>query len=409
VNKPVITGQQIGLLGGPLYTTYKVLGAVNWSQKIKGKPIYWLETNDADFNEINHFTYLDAAGQLQTLTWDIHSQGYSCGFIEVDDSLITLLNTFFSTLRQTEFTPVLRNMALRCYSKGKKLSEASEQLAHELFGSLGVNIFNPMDITFRTFSKDILLKEAARTQDDQQCNLFCMIGKQRKAVFKRSGTFYLRDGTSVDLWHHDLVPNVRTRNICQDAYFNTHTYIAGPGEIKYISDLDSFYSFYGVIKPQIKPRMSLTLIEPKVKRLLGKLDIVLSDVLNVEKDRFISQTIEEKSGYNPKKILHQVNDLTEDYIKKLSSFNFELSELKSIRKNLLKEVKDACGSLRLREKEKSKQLLNDIGYLSDSLVPRGQKQERVFNIFYYMNLYGGIDFIKRVYSEYDFEKKTLEI
>jgi len=134
VSKPVITGQQIGLLGGPLYTTYKVLGAVNWSQKINGEAIYWLETNDADFNEINHFTYMDAKGELQTLTWDINSQGYSCGLIQVDESLVNLLHIFFSTLRQTEFTPALRELALRCYSKGKTLSEASEQLAQELFG-----------------------------------------------------------------------------------------------------------------------------------------------------------------------------------------------------------------------------------------------------------------------------------
>ena len=64
--KPVITGQQIGLLGGPLYTTYKVLGALVYSREIGGNAIYWLETNDADFQEINHLDYLDAQGDLRT-------------------------------------------------------------------------------------------------------------------------------------------------------------------------------------------------------------------------------------------------------------------------------------------------------------------------------------------------------
>ena len=96
----VVTGQQIGLLGGPLYTTYKVLGAIHHADKINGDAVYWLETNDADFNEINHIDYLDAQGQLRTLTWDIDGQGYSCGFIEVDHSLVEILETFFSTRRK---------------------------------------------------------------------------------------------------------------------------------------------------------------------------------------------------------------------------------------------------------------------------------------------------------------------
>ncbi|MCP5106082.1 MAG: bacillithiol biosynthesis BshC, partial [bacterium] len=62
----VVTGQQIGLLGGPLYTVYKVLGAAHLAGKLNGNAVYWLETNDADFNEINHIDYLDAQGQLKT-------------------------------------------------------------------------------------------------------------------------------------------------------------------------------------------------------------------------------------------------------------------------------------------------------------------------------------------------------
>jgi uncharacterized protein YllA (UPF0747 family) len=159
----VITGQQIGLLGGPLYTTYKVLGAIHLARKINGTPIYWLETNDADFNEINHIDYLDAGGQLRTLTWDIDSHGYSCGYIEVDDMLVNLLETFFSTLRKTEFTPVLRKIALSCYAKGHTLANASERLAMELFDHFNIRLFTPFDREFKKFTQLMLRKEARRT------------------------------------------------------------------------------------------------------------------------------------------------------------------------------------------------------------------------------------------------------
>jgi uncharacterized protein YllA (UPF0747 family) len=94
VEKNVVTGQQLGLLGGPLYTTYKVLGAIHYAHEINGNHIYWLESNDADFSEINHIDYLDANSELRTLTWDIDSQGYSCGLIEID-SLLSRSSTNF--------------------------------------------------------------------------------------------------------------------------------------------------------------------------------------------------------------------------------------------------------------------------------------------------------------------------
>ena len=109
----IVTGQQIGLLGGPLYTTYKVLGAIHLARKLGGKAVYWLETNDTDFHEINHLDGLDADGQLRSFAWEMDSQGVSCGLLEIDAALRDTLTRFFDALRQTEFTPALREMALQ--------------------------------------------------------------------------------------------------------------------------------------------------------------------------------------------------------------------------------------------------------------------------------------------------------
>ena len=190
----VVTGQQIGLLGGPLYTTYKVLGAARHAKEIGGRAVYWLETNDANFNEINHVDYIDADGRLKKLTWDILSGGLSCGLIPVDDPLVALLNTFFDTIRQMPHTGDLRALALNCYRPGRTLGEASRLLAAELFGRLGVALFDPSAKEFREFSRPMLMREAERTPPGAQCNLFCMMGDKRKAVFRDDKGFRLRDG-----------------------------------------------------------------------------------------------------------------------------------------------------------------------------------------------------------------------
>jgi len=408
-NKTVVTGQQIGLLGGPLYTTYKVLGAIYYADKIKGEAVYWLETNDADFNEINHIDYLDAQGQLRTLTWDIHSQGYSCGFIEIDASLVEILETFFSTIRQTDFTPCLKEMTLDCYIPGRTLGEAAHMLAEELFGQYDIKIFTPFEKDFRKFSQEILLKEAERTPDGEQCNCFCMVGKQRKTIFKKEGKYQLRDGTIVDLAKHNLVPNVRTRSVCQDAYFHTHTYIAGPGEVKYLSELGPVFQFYDVKPAAVNQRMSIYLIEPRVQRLMKRTGLSLDQVVESSREELIKTALKDIASFDFNKTLQQANDYTDEYLGKLETVEFDAPDIKNLRKLLRGEIKKTTGKLRAAEKEKHQRLLADVESLADNLKPFGKKQDRVFNIFYYMNLFGGKDFIHTIYKNYDPDKKILEI
>jgi len=408
--KTVITGQQIGLLGGPLYTTYKVLGAVFLARELKGKAVYWLETNDADFNEINHIDYLDKDNQLQRLTWDIHSDGYSCGLIEVDDHLIQLLGRFFDTIRQTEYTPLLRDMVFDSYVKGQTLGQASVTLAWYLFGSFDLQLFTPGEPAFRDFSRAILLKEAHRTPEGEQCNLFCMIGNQRKTIFKKDGTYILRDGSEADLSVLPLVPNVKTRNICQDAYFNAHAYVAGPGEVKYIAQLDDAYEFHGVKKAAVRPRMSLTLLEPKVRRLLDKTGLTLEQVTAVNKEELVKLVLKEKTegGLDFNQRLQEALTSTEAYLTGLEGLGFDPSDIKGIRKYLRPEMKTFNGKLRAKEKEKHQRLLTDVSYLADALLPQGNRQERVFNIFYYMNLYG-VELLQHIYENHDWKRQILEV
>ncbi|MCP5053822.1 MAG: bacillithiol biosynthesis BshC [bacterium] len=409
--KTIVTGQQIGLLGGPLYTTYKVLGAVYLAQQSGGRAVYWLETNDADFNEINHIDYLDAEGQLRTLVWDIDTQGYSSGYIEVDGQLTELLETFFSTLRQTEFTPGVKELVLDCYRPGSLLGDASAKLARELFGGFDLEFFTPFQPEFRDFSKKILLKEAERTPEDQQCNLFCMVGKQRKTLFKKNGGYHLRDGTEVDLAEHDLVPNVKTRNVCQDAYFQAHTYVAGPGEIKYIKELGPFYEFHGVNASAVQRRMSISLLEPRVRRLMTKTGLSLEEIMGTGRDELIKKVLKKQSetGFDFNQTLESGMQFTEEYLSKLEGIGFEAPDVKELRKTLRPTMKKVSGKLRAQEKEKHQQLLTNAQVLSDNLNPFGKPQERVFNIFYYMNFFGGVDFIKRVYDNYEPSRKVLEI
>lgn len=405
-DNPVITGQQIGLLGGPLYTTYKVLSAIRYGEKSGKKVVYWLETNDADFNEINRIDYIDKNNTLQTLRWDIDSGGYSTGQIIIDDKLINILNIFFNTVTETEFTNSLKDIVFSCYRIGRKLGKSSLMLAEKLFGKYNIRIFDPSIRDFREFTKPILLKEAESTKISKQCNLFFIENKKRKTVFKSEGSFKSREGKTLDLNEFDLVPNVKTRNICQDAYFNTDTYIAGPGEIAYIKELDKFYKKHNVKKPKVKKRMSVKLIEPKSARLLKKTGLSLDDILNTEKSNLSKLLLSTTHGFDIKNLSSKALQLTDAYLDQLENLEINFGRLK---KQLVNKIKNILGKKRAELKKEIKNKIQSAEELHDRVIPYGKKQERVFNIFYYMNLYGGLGFIDFLYDNHSFEEIILEI
>ncbi|MEN8222387.1 MAG: bacillithiol biosynthesis BshC [Acidobacteriota bacterium] len=404
--KKYITGQQLGLLGGPLYTTYKVLGALHYAEKNKGEAVYWLETNDADFNEINHIEYLDSDGELRSLKWDINSKGYSCGSIRIDDKLPQLLNEFFDSIVQTEHTDGLKKIVLDNYSKGRSLGEASMSLAEELFGEFDLEIFDPSTKEFRKFSRPILMKEAENTIEGEQCNLFFMDGKKRTPVFRKGGKFIRRDGNTVDLESYDLVPSLKTRSICQDAYFNTASYIAGPGEVKYLKELSSNFNFHGVEPAEVIPRMSIDLIEPRIKREMEKIGIIVSDVNANTADDMSRNRLRDITGFDKRELMERSGTLAEEFIRGLKELGLQPDKF---RKKLNGDIKELIGRKRKNDKEQNDSVIRRISTIYRYLRPSGMRQERVFNVFYYMNLYGGIGLIKKIYDNYDEKLKFMEL
>ena len=141
---------------------------------------------------------------------------------------------------------------------------------------------------------------------------------------------------------------------------------------------------------------------------MKKSGIALEKILGAAREDLLKKVMEEKVGFDFKETRRTGIRLTDDYLEKLETLGFETADIKPIKQFLLEEVKKAFGRLRAREKEKHDQLLKDIGFLSDNLWPFGKEQERVFNVFYYMNLFGGKDFINLLYDHHDWDRKILE-
>lgn len=412
-----ITGQQIGLLGGPLYTTYKVLGAAKLAAEKNAKAVYWLETNDADFEEISQLSLIGESGDLKHFVWEKKTGGETSGSVLVDENLRVLLEKYFSALPKTEDRDTLREWAMSAYQKDRSLGDASESLARELYGFLNIEFFRPDTQAFRDFSKPYLLKEALRTAEGVQANGFILDTRGgrsiRRAFFKKNGIFQTREGEKIDPEKFVLLPNVKTRSIVQDAFFAAReggqpplAYVAGPGEIAYLKDMGEGYAFQGVKPAEVIPRMSATLLEPKIRRLVEKSEIPIGVWLSEKSQDLLRQTMTLASGEDLAAKETRLETAFRSFVNEAKGLDFDTAR---IEKDIYETLKHVVGKKRREIKDRSEKELARSRMILGHLKPGGEKQERVLNVFQYMNGRGGTAFIRTIYDRYASGEQVFEI
>ena len=113
----VVTGQQVGLFGGPMYTIYKIITALQLCASLRAQhpgcefvPVFWLESEDHDFEEANHTWLLDASGALFKAVYEHESEGENgtvaagpTGAVEFDARIDVLLDKIAKNLPPSDF------------------------------------------------------------------------------------------------------------------------------------------------------------------------------------------------------------------------------------------------------------------------------------------------------------------
>ena len=129
----VTTGHQLNLLGGPLYFLYKIITTINLAKELKVKdpnnnyiPVFWMATEDHDFEEINHFNFHNKRFQ-----WSKNTSG-AVGLLETSE-LSELINVFSNVLGKTTHAKVLLELVKNAYLNHSNLADATRYLVHALF------------------------------------------------------------------------------------------------------------------------------------------------------------------------------------------------------------------------------------------------------------------------------------
>lgn len=396
--KRIVTGQQIGLFGGAVFILYKILGVIQEAKQKKLIPCFWMETNDADFEEINKINYLNAKGEIKTLRWQKNTAGTSIGKMIVDKNLLEIINFFFSDLQQTSHTFLLQKIVLNCYQEGKNLADCYQQLIQILFKNYPLEIFNPNQKEFLNFSQPILKKELLETAINSQAKVFIAINDKRIALFKNEhGEFVNRKGKKINLEQGILLPSVHNRSLLQDLFLETDTYICGENEEKYLINLKEIYQKYNASFPLLKKRMSAICQDFFFEEEFFQ---------KVQQDRDLELTKKKilfSIGFDKKKITDELNSHKQELINQLKKQDLPSKEIeKFLYVTFKKMIKEKQKNIKIQHQKE----LNAIEKTYLYYYPQKQHQERFYHLFYYLNLYG-LDLIENVYRHYSFDKDIL--
>lgn len=317
----VVTGQQLGLFGGPLYTLYKTITTIKLCENLKKDfpdknfiPLFWLEADDHDFEEVRSAKIVNNNNELESIFYDDGldeelNRG-SVGKIKFNENIHNTLNDLKEKLRENDFREELLDLLAANYTENKTFKEAFADLMFNLFDEYGLIIFDPQDKEVKNILRPIFGRELENFHEhtDIQLNLSAELDDKYHAQVKvkpinlfyqnddgrfliepvEEGQYRLKGKRTkhsleyfLDLLEENperFSANVLLRPVCQEYLLPTVAYVAGPGEISYFAQVTPLYKYFDVVAPVIYPRASISILENNINSILEKYDIGLKQI-----------------------------------------------------------------------------------------------------------------------------------
>lgn len=421
----VVTGHQLNLFTGPLYFLYKIISTINLCKELKLSypnhnfvPIYWMASEDHDFEEINHFNF-----KGKKVQWNRKTSG-AVGELSLD-GLDQVYEVFVSQLDKSNNSESLKALFKKAYLEHADLTSATRFLVNELFKIYGLVIVDGNDADLKRLFIPYVEKELTRQWSFQkveetnealsklengykiqvhprEINLFYLKTDVRGRIVETDGTFGVID-TDIR-WNKDELlkevnehperfsPNVIMRPVYQEVILPNLCYIGGGGELAYWLQLKSCFEVQQVTFPMLLLRNSVLLMTKRQKEKLEKMNISVEDLFLSQNDLMtkVTKNISDiKIDFSPQKehlakqfeALYKLAEQTDKSFKGAvaAQETKQLKGLEHLEHRLLKA-----------QKRKLSDILERTKTLQDELFPRKGLQERNLNFSEFYLEYGDI-------------------
>lgn len=430
----IVTGQQVGLFGGPMFAIYKALSAVKLAEEataagVDSVPVFWLATYDHDLNEVNHVSVPGPDGLLRTLTTSSHSiPGSPVSEVRLGEEILPVVDEAVSLLGDSDAAQLLRES----YRPGETLGTAFARFYARLFAAWGVIVLDASDPELHRIAAPIYRAAVEQVSEidvallargqaleaagyHQQVKVtassvlvFTLQNGVRTPVQLRangnSSQFVIAgDPATEKLSADELIdrierapekfsPNVLLRPVVQDYLLPTLAYAGGAAETAYFAQAAVVYEKLLDRVTPIIPRFSATLVEPKVQRGLEKFEITVLDVF--QGLEALRHTLAERAM--PADLQAAFERANQSVEKSFSSLHEALAKLDP---TLVEASQTAVSKARyqldrLRERamaaelRRSEVVVRKAELLNDALYPADGLQERTIAGVYYVARYG---------------------
>ena len=410
----ITTGHQLNLFTGPLYFLYKIISVINLTKELKATypeynfiPVYWMATEDHDFDEINYFNFKEKKVQ-----WSRDTSG---GVGELNtDGLDHVFEIFSSQLGQSENSVFLRGLFKNAYLGHDNLADATLYIANALFGAHGLVImdankrelkrlfipyiekelteqvsYNAVEQTNQQISK---LSSNYKIQvNPREINLFYLTKALRERIIEKDGIYFVND-TDISWTKEEILkevnetperfsPNVIMRPLYQEVILPNLCYIGGGGELAYWFELRTYFEAVNVPFPMLLLRNSVLIKTEKQTQKLKKLGLTLNDMFLKQPD-LVNQQVKKHSSiaidFSKQKafLKKQFEDLYQLAEKTDKSF---LGAVAAQERKQLKGLSHLEKRLFKAQKRKLNDEITRITNIQDQLFPGQSLQERNLN------------------------------
>jgi len=431
----VVTGHQLNLFTGPLYFLYKIISTINLTKTLKKTypqyhfvPVYWMATEDHDFEEINFFNF-----KQTKIQWNRDASGAVGRF--KTKGLDAVLNVFEAALGDSDNANVLKALFASAYLEHSTLTEATRYLVNALFGEDGLVIIDGDDVALKTllspFVKKELedhtpFKEVSKTStalqavsstykiqvNPREINYFYLKDGLRARIVAKEDLFLVND-TDISFSKEALLeelqqhperfsPNVITRPLYQEVILPNLCYIGGGGELAYWLELKSSFKAMNVTFPMLLLRNSVLVVQGKQQKKLNKLGVAIQDLF-LKQTLFINKRIRAVSNIDID-FTDQKKTLEEQFkALYVLAEQTDVSFLGAVKAQEVKQIK-GLNALEKRLLKAQKRKLKDevirMVALQNELFPNTSLQERNTN-FSDLYLEFGADLIPNLKDELD--------